>query len=192
MAPCRNSAKKALRQLGWKTSQKKAHVAKGTIYLHFADKDTLFEEIVKTRISPLLSVLETKPDPRKSLRKQIEEILIPVALKISDPDTSSIIRLLISEGQRFPHLSEMYYRLVVKRGMTALSQLLSQDKEHSPTLKKLAEFPQLLIAPGLTGMIWKTLFDPYQNLDLKKMLIGYLDILFPDNSNDPAKQEDFR
>src|SRR3984957_11200660 len=36
---------------------KRAVVAKGTIYLHFKDKETLFEELVRTAIVPLINRL---------------------------------------------------------------------------------------------------------------------------------------
>src|SRR5579871_5742869 len=37
---------------------KRAGVAKGTIYLYFADKETLFQELVRSLVHPLLGTLE--------------------------------------------------------------------------------------------------------------------------------------
>src|SRR5437660_12898249 len=37
---------------------KRAGVAKGTIYLYFADKESLFRELVRSMVSPVLGVLE--------------------------------------------------------------------------------------------------------------------------------------
>src|SRR5690242_10272916 len=37
---------------------RRAEVAKGTIYLHFRDKEALFREIVGTMLVPLVAVLE--------------------------------------------------------------------------------------------------------------------------------------
>src|SRR6188508_3027882 len=37
---------------------KRAGVAKGTIYLHFADKETLFEELIRMELSPVVGALE--------------------------------------------------------------------------------------------------------------------------------------
>src|SRR6184192_311620 len=36
----------------------RAGVAKGTIYLHFKDKEALFEELVRTMLSPLVGAIE--------------------------------------------------------------------------------------------------------------------------------------
>src|SRR5215468_1949106 len=37
---------------------KRAGVAKGTIYLYFADKEALFQELVRSMVSPVLGTLE--------------------------------------------------------------------------------------------------------------------------------------
>jgi AcrR family transcriptional regulator len=37
---------------------KRAGVAKGTIYLHFRDKDALFQEIVRSMMGPFVGTLE--------------------------------------------------------------------------------------------------------------------------------------
>src|SRR5882672_11073967 len=40
---------------------KRAGVAKGTIYLHFRDKEALFEELIRTAIVPLVNRLAAGP-----------------------------------------------------------------------------------------------------------------------------------
>src|SRR4029077_7615244 len=37
---------------------RRADVAKGTIYLHFADKEALFEELIRMELSPVVAALE--------------------------------------------------------------------------------------------------------------------------------------
>ena len=52
---------------------KRAGVAKGTIYLHFKDKESMFEELIRTAIVPLVGRLTGPPpaeriDPRRARR----------------------------------------------------------------------------------------------------------------------------
>src|SRR5882672_7129741 len=48
---------------------KRAGVAKGTIYLHFKDKESMFEELIRTAIVPLVSRLSAPPPaPDASVR----------------------------------------------------------------------------------------------------------------------------
>ena len=51
---------------------KRAGVAKGTIYLHFKDKQALFEELVRSAIVPLASRLTALPPPTGSIRAVLE------------------------------------------------------------------------------------------------------------------------
>src|SRR5262245_58338155 len=40
---------------------KRADVAKGTIYLYFRDKEALFQELVRSMLSPVVGRIETAP-----------------------------------------------------------------------------------------------------------------------------------
>src|ERR1700716_2709428 len=40
---------------------KRAGVAKGTIYLYFADKQALFQDLVRSMVNPILGTLEKLP-----------------------------------------------------------------------------------------------------------------------------------
>ncbi len=40
---------------------KRAGVAKGTIYLHFKDKESMFEELIRTALVPLIGRIATPP-----------------------------------------------------------------------------------------------------------------------------------
>src|SRR5947199_8627176 len=52
---------------------KRAGVAKGTIYLHFKDKESMFEELIRTAIVPMINRLwGTPPQPGASVRDMVE------------------------------------------------------------------------------------------------------------------------
>src|ERR1044072_4622803 len=52
---------------------RRAGVAKGTIYLHFKDKESMFEELIRTAIGPLGNRLAEGPPPvGGSVRDMIE------------------------------------------------------------------------------------------------------------------------
>src|SRR3954453_7587014 len=51
---------------------KRAGVAKGTIYLHFRDKESMFEELVRTVIVPVVAKLNALPPPTGSVRALVE------------------------------------------------------------------------------------------------------------------------
>src|SRR5271154_1408074 len=51
---------------------KRAGVAKGTIYLHFRDKESMFEELISTAIVPLLGRLVPPPSMNGLVREALE------------------------------------------------------------------------------------------------------------------------
>src|SRR5205809_4857975 len=56
-----------------------AGVAKGTIYLHFRDKEALFQELIRAELSPFVGTLETvlKSDvPSRALAEQVVELFV--------------------------------------------------------------------------------------------------------------------
>src|ERR1700750_2856691 len=54
---------------------KRAGVAKGTIYLHFKDKESMFEELVRTAIVPLVNRLAAPPAPGGPVRETVERLV---------------------------------------------------------------------------------------------------------------------
>jgi hypothetical protein len=46
----------------------------------------------------------------------------------------------------------------------------------------LAGFPQIVVAPAILGVIWKTLFERHAPLDAIAMLRVHLDLIFGERS----------
>src|SRR6266705_2989190 len=51
---------------------RRAGVAKGTIYLHFKDKESMFEELIRTALVPLIGRLHAPPPIGGSVRDAVE------------------------------------------------------------------------------------------------------------------------
>src|SRR5207302_7501971 len=71
---------------------KRAGVAKGTIYLYFADKETLFQELVRSMVSPVLGVLEKMRAVDIPARLLIETLLNTFVREVYGTRRKDIIR----------------------------------------------------------------------------------------------------
>src|SRR5215813_15108980 len=107
----------------------RAGVAKGTIYLHFDDKEALFREIVGTMLVPLVAVLEEAPPPDVSIRAVIAHFFEMFVQEIYSTQRRNVLRLVMTEGPRFPELAAFYYRNVVERAIAAMRALLARARE---------------------------------------------------------------
>ena len=157
----------------------RAGVAKGTIYLHFDDKEALFREIVGTMLVPLVAVLEEAPPPDVSIRAVIAHFFEMFVQEIYSTQRRNVLRLVMTEGPRFPELAQFYYRNVVERAITAMRALLQRARQRGELADdRLIRFPQLIIAPALVAIVWSGLFDRFAPIDVDAMLRAHLDTLF--------------
>jgi AcrR family transcriptional regulator len=157
---------------------RRAGVAKGTIYLYFRDKDALFQELVRTMLVPLIRALEAPP-PDVPIRALLQAFVDLFVREVYGTKRRDVLRLVMTEGPRFPKLAEFYYRTVVERAMTALRVLLERAAKRGELKNDaLMRFPQLLIAPGIVAITWSGLFDRFAPLDVAAMMRTHLDVLF--------------
>src|SRR5438128_9210786 len=160
---------------------RRAGVAKGTIYLHFRDKEALFQELIRSVLSPFVGTLESalKADvPVRAIADQIVELFVS---EVYGTRRKDVIRLIISEGTRFPNLAEFYYREVLSRILTAVRGLLRRAGERGEIKGDgILRFPQLMGAPAVVAILWNGLFERFEPLDVKAFMHAYLDLLFAD------------
>jgi AcrR family transcriptional regulator len=162
----------------------RAGIAKGTIYLYFADKETLFQELIRSELSPVVGTLEFALGLDLPVRAAAERAIELFLREVYGTERRNIIRLIISEGPRFPQLAEFYYREVVSRGIAAVRAMLARAHERGELRSDaVVRFPQLLIAPGIVAIIWKGLFEQHAPLDVAAMMRAHLDLVFGEGSD---------
>jgi AcrR family transcriptional regulator len=157
----------------------RAGVAKGTIYLYFRDKQTLFQELVRAELSPVVAALEAAPIGDLPLRVVAERLVTIFAREIFATHRKDVIRLVLTEGPRFPAIGEFYYREVVERVMAVIRGMAQRAVERGELPNDaLVRFPQLLGAPGIVAIIWSGLFDRWAKIDVEAFMRAYLDLIF--------------
>ena len=159
---------------------KRAGVAKGTIYLHFKDKEALFEDLIRTAIVPLVNQLGAGPPPvGASVRDMIEGFARTFIQEVTTTRRGDIVRLIVAEGPRFPEIADFYYREVVSKGLAGMRAAISLGIARGEIQHKdLAQFPQILIAPAMIAVIWQSLFSKHAPLDAIEMFRVHLDLIF--------------
>lgn len=157
----------------------RAGVAKGTLYLYFADKSALFQDLVRTAADPLiarLTALSAAPDvPAPMLLATFFEVF---RTQVLATDRKLIIRLIIAEGPRFPELAAFYHTHVVSRGLALLRQVIARGVERGEIRSAaLARFPQLVMAPAMIALLWDALFQKLEPIDIAEMFNAHLALI---------------
>ncbi|MDT7951658.1 MAG: TetR/AcrR family transcriptional regulator [Acetobacteraceae bacterium] len=156
----------------------RAGLAKGTLYLHFADKEALFEFVLQEVLSAPMARLRTEvPGPDESVRSRLSRLFMPLLRDFETSGRASVLRLIIAEGARFPALAQIHRRLVIDPMMEAVALVLEGAPDRK-RLEPLIRCPQLLGAPVIMASIWNELWSRGERVDAEAMMVGFLDLVF--------------
>ena len=158
---------------------KRAGIAKGTIYLYFADKESLFQELIRFKMGPVVGTLESVFAADLPIRVIAEQAIEIFIREIYGTHRKQVLRLIISEGPRFPALAEFYYREVLSRILKGVRTILRRAWARGELADDaLVRFPQLVGAPGIIAIVWSGLFDRFEPLDVRGMMQAQFNYLF--------------
>jgi AcrR family transcriptional regulator len=158
---------------------KRAGIAKGTIYLYFADKEALFQELVRSMVHPVLGMLEKMRGVDIPARMLVEGLLATFVREVYGTPRKDLVRLILNEGPRFPAIAAFYYHEVIERVLAIIRPILKRAAERGELPDdSLARFPQLIVAPMLVGIMWHAMFDKFEPLDVNAMVRAHIGILF--------------
>lgn len=157
----------------------RADVVKGTIYLYFDNKEALFREAIRSRIEPTISdmkgVVDAWPGDTESLLRLVFRTLYE---KLVLGDIRVILRILVSEGPRFPEIVEFYHAHTVKAGKAMLETILKRGVERGEFRDDLpVDQPIVVVAPAIAAALWRLTFEPHDPLDIDAYSAAHADIV---------------
>lgn len=158
---------------------KEAGTAKGTLYTYFSSKEEMFEEAVRARLLPLVEqaakMQQDYDGPAEALLRLQISFFYERLIKT---DLCQIMRMMIAEGARFPHLVQFYYETVLARGQATLQNTIQYgiDRgEFRDVFGPSAE--KVIMGPAIMAAVWTLVFNKYAPLDLDRHLEAHLDIV---------------
>jgi AcrR family transcriptional regulator len=157
---------------------RRAGVAKGTIYLYFRDKESLFQDLVRDMLAPMIGTIEELSKAEVPMSVLADRIVDMFVHEVYETRRKDVVRLVLTEGRRFPKLAEFYYREVLSHIITAVRATLKRAAARGEVPDAVVKYPQILIAPGIIAILWSGMFDAYEPLDVRAMMKAHLDLLF--------------
>lgn len=109
--------------------QREAGVSKSTVYAHFANKETLFSEVVKAEcLSSANNIrsIQFIPGQTARLLQDVAEAYLDIVVSKSG---ASLARIVIAEVERFPSLGKTFYEAGPKPSTLLVAELLTLAQE---------------------------------------------------------------
>jgi AcrR family transcriptional regulator len=104
-----------------------AGVSKGTLYLYFDSKETLFREMVRAKIVALLAKSETLVESHSgSCRDLLVQLLTGMFHSMRDQEIVTISRVAQAEFASFPELAQFYFDEVIVRARRLVERALER------------------------------------------------------------------
>ena len=134
---------------------KRANLAKGTLYVHFANKEALLTGALEATISvSALSAMKTPRMPQEKIKDYICRLVLPSMEKFHTSGRAALARLVLGEARSHPSLMEFYYANILTPWHQHFEKLFQQAKDEgelqgiSPTVAS-----QLLGAPFWISLV---------------------------------------
>jgi len=157
----------------------RAKVSKGLPYLYFKTKEELFKAVIRSVITPLFDAMrERMLSTDLSCEAFLKGPFLAFLQELVASRRVLIARLLIAEGHKHPELTKFYYDQVIAKGRETLQAFIDRGIERGefkPT--PLRDYPQLIIAPALMAVIWRSLFERHHHLDTDALLATHIELL---------------
>ncbi|GJM04277.1 MAG: fatty acid metabolism regulator protein [marine bacterium B5-7] len=158
---------------------KRAGICKATIYLYFKSKEELFVEVVRDRILPHIEQLENLNErPESSAKDLLRQQLTTIYQELLSTDARFIPKLIISEGSRFPELAQFYFDEIITRIHNVSQNIIARGVAAGEFRNSALNWEQqAILGPALSAVIWITVFNEFEALDLDAYLKTHIDLL---------------
>jgi AcrR family transcriptional regulator len=157
----------------------RAGIGKGTIYLYFDSKESLFEEVVRRN---LLGSEEMIENFISNFAGNTSELLAQhfrnMYLFTQNEKIPPLMAMVLGEGVRFPALSRFFHDEVIKPSQELMRRIIRRGVE-SGEFRADAEdvYTQILFAPILLGALGKLQFGAFAPIDMADYSEKHIDCI---------------
>lgn len=159
---------------------KQAGVAKGTVYLYFETKDQLFEALVRERIKPTFLNLTSMLDQFEGSATELLRGVIRhfYGNMVASDEKRAIMKILISEGSRFPNLVRFYHREVLAGAEKFMGEIVRRGIASGEFREAFAKSdPRVIMAPALMAAVHHMAFEAVAPLDRERFVAAHIDLV---------------
>ena len=170
---------------------KKAGVSKGTLYLCYDSKESLFRAMVRRKVVTVVEEAEQRYAAHTGTARAALTDLVRDWWKIAGTQESACLhRLVASEITNFPELGRFYFEEVIARYRSLLDRIIAGGVASGEFRQVRNDYASRglpsLVVHAINHQRFFAPFDP-QALDDARVIDGVLDLLFHGLLAEPAR-----
>lgn len=157
----------------------RAGIGKGTIYLYFDSKESLFEEVIRKNLFPLRDEAQSHADEFQGSATDLLTIHFYRMYEIlHQGHMPQLVAMVMGEASRFPKMADFFFKEIVSSNQDLVRGIIQKGVDSGEFRKSaLLEFTQILIAPAMISAIWRLQFDAHSPLDIDRYAQTHIDFI---------------
>jgi len=158
-----------------------AGITKGTIYLYFDSKESVFKALARASIGEQLAAVKTMVENfRGPSAELLRLVLTTMGTFVRTSDRVILPKMLLAEAGNFPELAKFWREEIIARGIDLLGGIVARGTACGEFRAVAPEHAaRLCVAPILLIAIWRTTFAQFdaQPYDHEGLIEAHLQIL---------------
>jgi AcrR family transcriptional regulator len=157
----------------------RAGIGKGTIYLYFDSKESLFEEVIRKNIFPLRDEARTHAAEFQGSATQLLTIHFHrMYAALHAGQMPQLVAMVMGEASRFPKIADFFFKEVVRANQELVTSILQRGIDSGEFRDSFpVDFTQILIAPAMISAIWRLQFSEQSPLDIETYAAAHVDFV---------------
>ncbi len=157
----------------------RAGIGKGTIYLYFDSKESLFEEVVRRNMMPDRELGETY---LLSMEGSAAHVLAThfrhIYAFMKNDKVPPLLMMILGETARFPKLAQFFYEEMIRPSHELIHHIISKGIASGEFRADAGQiYTQLLFAPAMHSAIWNLTYGNLAPLDLDNYAETHIDFM---------------
>lgn len=157
----------------------RAGIGKGTIYLYFDSKESLFEEVVRKNLFPDRELMATYIANMEGTAAEIMATHFRnIYAFMKNEKVPPLLMMILGETARFPKLSSFFYEEMISHSQKVIQGIIKKgiaNGEFRPSAEHI--YTQLLFAPAMNGVIWNLQFGELAPIDIDNYAEAHIDFI---------------